>query len=105
MQLSRLTFLVDVVPIVNAIRGVTVLLDFNEKIARTNRMKSASRKEHRVARLDPPCVAVPGNCPRAQRPLEPPAPPRPPHPTTPPTAPVPPPHLPPPRPPPTPPAR
>lgn len=43
VELARLAFVINTVPIEHAIRGVAVLLDLDEKIAFSNRMQAARR--------------------------------------------------------------
>ena len=41
--------LIDAVPIEHAIRGVAVLLDFDQQISRAHGMEPASRQKHCIA--------------------------------------------------------
>lgn len=49
MQLPRLAFVVEAVPIEHPIRGVAVLLDLHQKVTCADRMKTSGGKKHRVA--------------------------------------------------------
>ena len=51
MQLSRLAFVIEAVPIKHAVRGVAVLLNLDQKIARADCVDASSGKKHRIAGL------------------------------------------------------
>ena len=72
MQLSRLASCgIHAVPIEHAIGGVAILLDFNEHVAGPHGVKTASWKEHGVARFNGNLVNVIRPCSGAQRLFEP----------------------------------
>src|ERR1700730_4552559 len=70
MQLPRLTVVIDAVPIINTIRGVTVLLDLDQNIAGADCMKSAGRQKNGIAGLDRNSVNEIGHRPCAHSLLE-----------------------------------
>ena len=67
MERSWLAGVIDAVPIENTIRGVAVLLNFNQDITSANGVKSACGKEHRVTFLHRDRVDTFRNGPGAQR--------------------------------------
>ena len=70
VQLSWSAGIIDAVPIEHAIRGVAILLNFDEQIARSYSVEASGRKEHRVAAFYPQRMDVLGDRACAQRGFE-----------------------------------
>src|SRR2546421_3272765 len=67
MQLPRVTFVIEAVPIKDAISCVAVLLNFDQNVAATDSMKSTGWKKHRVTLLHAHRVDMLGARSGAQR--------------------------------------